>query len=56
MWNQEDLLKKKKKMGDSGGFFKIYESIISVQSLSCVQVFVFPWTIAQHAFLSITKS
>ena len=58
MWNQEDLffLKKKKRWEIVVDFFKIYEPIISVQSLSCVQLFVFPWTIAQQAFLSITKS
>ena len=31
-------------------------SISSVQSLSCVQLFVTPWTAARQAFLSITNS
>ena len=41
-------------MGKQWGFLlKVY--IGSVQSLSCVQLFVTPWTIACQASLSITK-
>ena len=34
----------------------IYSSISSVQSLSCVQLFVTPWTTVHHALLSVTNS
>ena len=30
--------------------------ISSVQSLSCVQLFATPWTVASQAFMSITNS
>ena len=35
---------------------KIYHQNSSVQSLSCIQLFVTPWTAAHEASLSITKS
>ena len=44
----------------AGGFFTtsatLYLSVSSVQSLSCVRLFVTPWTAAHQASLSITNS
>ena len=35
---------------------RYYQFVVAVKSLSCVQHFVTPWTVACQAFLSITNS
>ena len=40
----------------AGGFFTIEPPLSSVQLLSCVPIFVTPWTAACQAYLSITNT
>ena len=55
------MLKKNRAEGVTLANFRLYYTAtvmkaVSVQSLSCAQLFVTPWTAACHASLSITNS
>ena len=49
-----EMIQADKKWGKVGNDQRI-QSNVAVQSLSCVQLFVSPWTAARQASLSITN-
>ena len=61
MWVSTEDNSRTSLLSISSGYFQIFMvkrkyQFSSVQSLSCVQLFATPWTVAHQAFLSITNS
>ena len=56
MTNLDSILKSKDHFADKGSYSQSYGFSSSVQLLSCVRLFVTPWTAAQQASLSIINS
>ena len=55
MTNLDSILKSKDHFADKGSYNQSYGFSSSVQLLSCVRLFVTPWTAACQASLSITN-